>query len=245
MNIGSTWDKTIVNEAGKVYNYGDRNTLFHTNIKVNYDSINIHIPNEFNLNHKISSKKSVFNCIKERLEKKSTTTPWKRYKPDHLSLSTRYTIKRRKGKEYEIHLIQKIDKPFFFVLRILQPDLHIVRFVKVLLRPYSYNISQLELAFDFRPRKIGVCYSSNTKQSDPIRSLYNALKSVIYLKWRGKKMMDIEYDTTTYLNNIRKTSTKGVRIYIDKNNGEFVRVEEVIKRRFLKKMFGSQLKGIS
>lgn len=121
---------------------------------------------------------------------------------------------------YTMFLI-RANKAFLpkLLLKILQPDRELLLHIGELLNN-DYNISYIEFAFDF--------YSDH-----PIR-LYQFFKRHLFLKWPGSKF-NPGYTSTTYLNNIRKSKTKGVRIYRKKEtNNEAVRVEVVYKRRMLK-----------
>ena len=123
---------------------------------------------------------------------------------------------------YTIFIIRS-NKAFLpkLLIKILQPDRNILLHVDELLHN-DYNISFIEFAFDF--------------YSDHPARLYRFFKQSLFLKWPGKKF-DPGYTSTTYLNNIRQSKSKGVRIYRKKEpSKEAVRVEVVYKRRMLKKL---------
>ena len=123
---------------------------------------------------------------------------------------------------YTIFLIQA-NKAFLpkLLIKILQPDRNLLLHVDELLHN-DYNISFIEFAFDF--------------YSDHPAHLYQFFKRSLFLKWPGKKF-NPGYTSTTYLNNIRQSKTKGVRIYRkNKASTEAVRVEVVYKRKMLKKL---------
>ena len=83
-------------------------------------------------------------------------------------------------------------------------------------------MSYVEFSFDF--------------YSDHPARLYQFFKRSLFLKWPGKKF-NPGYTSTTYLNNIRQSKSKGVRVYRkEETNIEAVRVEVVYKRKMLKKL---------
>jgi hypothetical protein len=123
---------------------------------------------------------------------------------------------------YTLFIIRS-NKAFLpkLLVKILQPDRNILLHVDELLHN-DYNISFIEFAFDF--------------YSDHPAHLYQFFKRSLFLKWPGKKF-NPGYTSTTYLNNIRQSKSKGVRIYRKKEpSKEAVRVEVVYKRKMLKKL---------
>ena len=123
---------------------------------------------------------------------------------------------------YTIFLI-RANKAFLpkLLIKILQPDRKLLLHVNELLHN-DYNMSYIEFAFDF--------------YSDHPARLYRFFKQSLFLKWPGKKF-DPGYTSTTYLNNIRQSKSKGVRVYRkEETNIEAVRVEVVYKRKMLKKL---------
>jgi len=107
------------------------------------------------------------------------------------------------------------------LIKVLQPDDKLFRFLHDLFHS-GYKLSFLEFAFD--------CYTPLLKE------FYQFIKSRLYLKWPGADF-NPGYVSTTYFNNIRKSATKGVRVYIKEvNHNRFVRIEIVYKRRLLKRM---------
>ena len=123
---------------------------------------------------------------------------------------------------YTIFLI-RANKAFLpkLLIKILQPDRSLLLHVDELFHN-DYNMSYIEFAFDF--------------YSDHPARLYQFFKRSLFLKWPGKKF-NPGYTSTTYLNNIRQSKSKGVRIYRKKEpSKEAVRVEVVYKRKMLKKL---------
>ena len=123
---------------------------------------------------------------------------------------------------YTLFIIRS-NKAFLpkLLIKILQPDRNLLLHVDELLNNV-FSISYIEFTFDF--------------YSDHPARLYQFFKRSLFLKWPGKKF-DPGYTTTTYLNNIRQSKTKGVRIYRkEETNIEAVRVEVVYKRKMLKKL---------
>jgi hypothetical protein len=119
--------------------------------------------------------------------------------------------------------ILRANKAFLpkLLIKILQPDRNLLLHVDELLNNV-FSISYIEFAFDF--------------YSDHPACLYQFFKRYLFLKWPGKKF-NPGYASTTYLNNIRKSKSKGVRIYRKKEaSTEAVRVEVVYKRKMLKKL---------
>ena len=107
------------------------------------------------------------------------------------------------------------------LIKVLQPDDKLFRFLHDLFNS-RYNLSFLEFAFD--------CYTPRLKE------FYQFLKSRLYLKWPGTDF-NPGYVSTTYYNNIRKSATKGLRVYIKElKRNRCVRMEIVYRRRLLKKV---------
>jgi hypothetical protein len=86
------------------------------------------------------------------------------------------------------------------------------------------KVSEVELAFDF--------------DTADIYTLYTFLKSHLFQKYCGKELEIVEYSTTFYTDNIWKTQSKGMRVYLRPKEGkkEYVRMELVLKRKLIKRL---------
>ena len=144
----------------------------------------------------------------------------------------KYDIKAKKGVNYSwvnfyryipskqhmyniLLLLPKFNK-LPYLLKIEHPDKSCIKAFEDLFNGYNYSVSKVEFSYDI--------YSDNN------RKVYNFLKHKIFLKNRGYAF-NLKYDETVYFNNIRKASSKGVKIYI--KDERFVRVEITLKRKAL------------
>lgn len=111
-------------------------------------------------------------------------------------------------------------------IRIEDPDIPLLQYLSSFLSSAEYTIAQLECTFDF----YGPC----------IHRLYDAFKSSYVLLHSGKsKKFDPNYKDTEYSNDLRKTKSKGLRLYKKKDlqgNIKSARLELLYKRNKLKKM---------
>ena len=123
---------------------------------------------------------------------------------------------------YRVYFMRP-NKPYLpkLLIKVLQPEAKLLRFLHDLFNS-GYTLSFLEFAFD--------CYTPRLKE------FYQFLKSRLYLKWPGTDF-NPGYVSTTYYNNIRKSATKGLRVYIKEfKRSRCVRVEIVYKRRLLRRI---------
>jgi hypothetical protein len=85
------------------------------------------------------------------------------------------------------------------------------------------KVSQIELTMDLL--------------TDDIVGLYEFLQSHLFMK-NGRTILEKEYMTTFYLNNIRKSKSKGMKVYLNPKKGpkKSVRMEITLKRQLIKRL---------
>ncbi|NDY55610.1 hypothetical protein G3N56_02485 [Desulfovibrio sulfodismutans] len=100
--------------------------------------------------------------------------------------------------------------------------------------PSSRFVNFIEFTFKVAYRISEVEFSIDIISSDQL-SLLRLLQITSYIKNPGKAV-SLAYNETTYLNDNRKSSTKGAKIYHKKDEfGEPVRLEMRMKRRYFQK----------
>ncbi len=111
-------------------------------------------------------------------------------------------------------------------IRIDDPDIPFLQYFSSIINPTQYHLAQVEFTLDF---------------SGPnIHRLYNSLKSAYLLSYSSKsKQFKHIYKDTEYSNDLRKTQSKGLRLYKKRDaQGNIIsaRLEILCKRNKLKKM---------
>ena len=113
-----------------------------------------------------------------------------------------------------------------FWIRIDDPDKDFLQYLSHLISPVGYNVVQVEFTFDF--------FGPN------IHSIYNQLKSTYFLSYASSsKQFSFNYTDTEYSNDLRKTKSKGLRLYKKRNDKKELvsaRLELLYKKTKLKKM---------
>lgn len=113
------------------------------------------------------------------------------------------------------------------IIKIHKPDTHLLKYLEPYLKLMLHKVNAVEFTLDF----IGYQYCQ----------IYKFMDEHLLINWPDKKKFKKKYKTTFYLNNIRKSKSKGGRCYIktltgdDGNTVESVRVEVLLKRRILQR----------
>jgi hypothetical protein len=131
-----------------------------------------------------------------------------------------------KKKDYSIVASRCTHSPFMpYLLRVQNPDRNILTILKPLLdNLVHYHITSAEFTLDF-------------DYKNP-EELFLFMKKYMLLSWRGEPLY-LKYDSTKYLNNIRKSDGKGAKLYKkqiigpDEKLHEPVRLEVTMKKKLL------------
>lgn len=116
--------------------------------------------------------------------------------------------------------------PEFFIVQVVHPDRAILDYLSKFLHPYKYHISMLEIAMDLKPK-------INFKRT--VQQYYRFMKYHSFLKHVKKLYRGPIYKTTIYYNDIRGTTSKGLRVYIKdiKKKRPYIRIDFVARTRYL------------
>jgi len=131
-------------------------------------------------------------------------------------------------KKHEVIISKCANESYMpYLLKIDEPDNKIIQIINECVSQLSYcNFTAIEFTLDF------IC-------DNPLR-LYQFMKETMLISWRGKPL-DVTYQSTVYLNNIRTANGKGGKFYLktlqdhEGNMREVVRVEITLKRNVLKR----------
>jgi hypothetical protein len=143
------------------------------------------------------------------------------YKVSNDTQIDEYMVRLQNNRSYKISLIWlRLNGYLHNILKIQHPDRILLEWLDHKISRHQYSINRIEFSFDF--------LSKNPDQ------LYEFLKNTLFIKWRGKKSRK-QFETTTYLNDNRRVSSKGSKVYVKTYQGrDFVRFEMTLLNRYLK-----------
>ena len=122
---------------------------------------------------------------------------------------------------YNLKILYPKSSFYPLKLKIEHPDRIGLLYIEQILNGLAYHIGNIEFCFDFL--------------TTDVAAMYSFLKTCMFLKWKGKDL-DRQYETTLYLNNVRKSVTKGCRLYIkERGDRAIVRIDFLLKREFLRR----------
>jgi len=122
---------------------------------------------------------------------------------------------------YDVKIFYPQTNIYPLRLKIEHPDRIGLLYLNDLIGDFKYHIGNIEFCFDFL--------------TTDVTAMYSFLKNCMFLKWKGKDL-DLQYETTLYLNNVRKSVTKGCRLYIkERGDRAIVRIDFLLKREFLRR----------
>lgn len=135
--------------------------------------------------------------------------------------SEMYALQVPNGRRNTIRILYPNDHFMPVMVKIEHPDRAVMAHMRdAIFKGVPYKVSSVE-------------YSADMLCADP-QALLNFVRNNSNLKW-ARSTLTLGHPTSHYLNNPRKSSSKGSRVYIKSINGrEVVRFEMIVKRPVLK-----------
>jgi hypothetical protein len=180
-----------------------------------------------NIDQHENSKKLISDFFNE-LKRFSTEPSQHRFTNQNgYNESKKYFI-RIDEKTHEIVVSRCTQEPYMpYLLKIDAPDCNILNKITYSLGQLTYcNFTAIEFTLDF-------IFENQ-------REIFQFMKEKLLISWRGKPL-NLTYDSTVYLNNIRTAEGKGGKVYlktIDDQEGhkqEVVRMEVTLKKKILER----------